>query len=480
MVVRTGEPGPAGIALAGGWPIAVASGFDQRTAGIRDVEHRAPAQARQRFGGVLRRRQAWRPARRAGRDKLHYHVMRVVRHFEHMPVGEPAFDGVAVEQRRLGRATEDERELPGDVGAVHERSVDPLAAHRARKVPCVSEQETPPVAEPRGDAAVHLEIGDPAQVGDAGAGPDAGVDQRRQFRFGGRLGASVGLVPVDEQKKPILGQRREQDEAGWPDDDAHAPGRAGQGDLGVGDDVVAAVGLAIEPLAHGGAGEAVAAAGPEEIGGSHPLLASVPAQACRDSAVDQLDGCDFGSELDRDALLRKAVAEDRFRPPLRLAALEFVLRTKAGEFAQSEADLSRADEFHLLDPRALLEEWRDEAGLVEGLEHGGLKRGAARLVVRLYAALDDARPHPMAEQLAGCKKPGRPRADDHDLSLAGGRRGCRRHDVSPDPFLGLLLADRAQRWEASIIDRQPGRTSRREREGGRAGSDLDFLVRLRF
>ena len=115
-------------------------------------------------------------------------TVNVVRHFERVPVRHAAFDRVAREQRRLRCAAHDEGELPGDVGRVHERRVDPLPAKGTRHVARVAEEKSAAVAKALGLAPMHLEIGDPAEVvqADARAGPC--VDGRRELGFGRRSG----------------------------------------------------------------------------------------------------------------------------------------------------------------------------------------------------------------------------------------------------------------------------------------------------
>ena len=137
---------------------------DERASGVGNVEHRPPARGRQDLVRGRRRELGRRAAGAEGVDQRHDVTVNVIRHFERMSVRHAAFDRVAREQRRLCRAAHDEGELPGDVGRVHESSVDPLPAERARHVPGVAEQKPPAVAETLGFAPMHLEIGNPAQI----------------------------------------------------------------------------------------------------------------------------------------------------------------------------------------------------------------------------------------------------------------------------------------------------------------------------
>ena len=107
--------------------------------------------------------------------------MNLVRHLERMVVRGPALDRVAVEQRWLGRAAHDEGELPGDIGRVHERSIDPFPAERTGQVTGIAQQEAPPIAQALGGAVVHLEVGNPSQIVQADVDADAGAEQCIQF-----------------------------------------------------------------------------------------------------------------------------------------------------------------------------------------------------------------------------------------------------------------------------------------------------------
>ena len=76
--------------------------------------------------------------------------MDLVRHLQHVVVGKPPLDRVAVEQRWLCRAAHDEGEFPGDVSRVHKRRVDPFPAERTGQMGGVAQQETPPIAQALG------------------------------------------------------------------------------------------------------------------------------------------------------------------------------------------------------------------------------------------------------------------------------------------------------------------------------------------
>ena len=188
-------------------------------------------------------------------------TVNVVRHFERVAVRHAAFDRVAREQRRLGRAAHDEGELPGDVGCVHERGVDPFPAERTRHVAGVAEQKPAAVAKTLGLAPMHLEIGDPAQIAQADVGADQRVDHRAELGGGRRIVARIGRVAADKNEPAIVRQRREQDEASGANDDAGGLGRNGEAKLDVGDHVSSAIGLADEVLVHGMAGDVMGAAG---------------------------------------------------------------------------------------------------------------------------------------------------------------------------------------------------------------------------
>ena len=114
----------------------------------------------------------------AHRDEIHHKAMNLVRHFEHMVVGNPTFSRVAVEQRWPCRAANDQREFPSDIGRVHERRIETLAAERTRQVSGVAQQEAPPVAQALSGSLMHFEIRNPLEIVQADVDADAGIEQR--------------------------------------------------------------------------------------------------------------------------------------------------------------------------------------------------------------------------------------------------------------------------------------------------------------
>src|SRR5262249_56532067 len=87
----------------------------------------------------------------------------------------------------------------------------------------------------------------------------------------------------------------------------------------------------------------------------------------------------------------------------------------------------RAEQLNVPDMHAGAQERLDQTAPVDDLEHAGLQRGPARLVMRREAALDDARLDAVAKELARREQSGRTGPDDQD-----GRLGCRRiHRQSP-------------------------------------------------
>jgi hypothetical protein len=131
------------------------------------------------------------------------------------------------------------------------------------------------------------------------------------------------------------------------------------------------------------------------------------------------------------------VAQHRLRKPLGLAALEFVFAAEARELGEPDGRLPWTEKLNLLDAHAVGEKRVDHAGPIEHLEHRGLKRGSARLVMGREPLLDDPRLHAVTEELASGEKARWTRADDEDPSI--GRRvvslfGPRRHSGSPRVF----------------------------------------------
>ena len=171
----------AGKRSPGDGPSTSCAGLtDERASRVRNIEHRPSAHDRHVLRRI-RRRQDRRTTAVAHRDQFHHKAMDLVRHLEHMVVGGPALDRVAVEQRWLCRAAHDEGELPGDIGRVHERRVDPFPAERTGQVTGIAQQETPPIAQALGGALVHLEVGNPSQIVQADVDADAGIEQCIQF-----------------------------------------------------------------------------------------------------------------------------------------------------------------------------------------------------------------------------------------------------------------------------------------------------------
>src|ERR1700759_1184336 len=84
----------------------------------------------------------------------------------------------------------------------------------------VAQQKPMSVAESLGLAAMHLEIGNPAQVAQGHVCADARVDRCPELHGGRRIDSLVIRVAANENKPTILRQRRKQDKARGADDDA--------------------------------------------------------------------------------------------------------------------------------------------------------------------------------------------------------------------------------------------------------------------
>jgi hypothetical protein len=133
--------------------------------------------------------------------------MSLVRHFEDVLVCHPAFDRVAVEQRRPRRAAYDKGHFPGDIGRVHERRIETLAPEGARQMSCVAQQKSPPVTQTLGGPLVHLKMRNPLQVVHINVGAGARVQQRSQRIFGRKLSLRVRPIAIDEDKPTLVGKR---------------------------------------------------------------------------------------------------------------------------------------------------------------------------------------------------------------------------------------------------------------------------------
>ena len=297
---------------------------DERTAGVRDVEHAAGPDRRGQRVRVRRRRERAGPGRG---DRAVRHLVNLIGHLEHVPVGRPAFDGEAVQQGGPGPATLLQGQLPGQVGRVLQAGVQPLTAERAGQVTGVAEQETPLVGQVRGHPAVHPEDGRPAHVGDLDdVARDAVADRRGDRVRGWCTGqrADLGLIQIADDGEPALaGQRRQQHIALRGGDQRSAVPRQPAAYGCLGHQRGARVGRAGQVLVHRMPGWAVRAARSD-----HPL----------DLGVLHLPGCVFQvyvhvviglgeghhghAALHGPAELGQPVGEQLLGPPLRQAALE--------------------------------------------------------------------------------------------------------------------------------------------------------------
>ena len=161
-----------------------------------------------------------------------------------------------------------------------------------------------------GFAPMHLEIGDPAQIAQADVGADPRVDHCAKLGGGRRIVARIGRVAADENEPAILRQRREQDEALGADDDSGGLGRNGKTKLDVGDHVSAPIRLPGEMLAHGMAGDAVTAAGAQEVTRLDDLRSAADVERDPDRLGGGVDRGDLGAVFDLDAARRQMIAQD--------------------------------------------------------------------------------------------------------------------------------------------------------------------------
>ena len=176
---------------------------DERASGVGHIEHRASA----RLHPVIRWIR-WRQRRHAVAvthlNQFHHKAMNVIRHFKDVVIGNPAFGGVTLKQRRFRSAAHDKGKLPGDVGGVHQRRIDALPAKRTGQVRRIPQQESPPVADTLSGTLVHFEVRNPAHIVHADVGAGAGIEQRGQLVLRRKLGSRVGLVTIDKNKEAIV------------------------------------------------------------------------------------------------------------------------------------------------------------------------------------------------------------------------------------------------------------------------------------
>ena len=229
---------------------------------------------------------------------------------------------------------------------------------------------------------MHLEIGYPAQIAQADVGADPRVDHCAKLGGGRRIVARIGRVAADENEPAILRQRREQDEALGADDDSGGLGRNGKTKLDVGDHVSAPIRLPGEMLAHGMAGDAVTAAGAQEVTRLDDLRSAADVERDPDRLGGGVDRGDLGAVFDLDAARRQMIAQDLLGLPLRLAALELVPAANSAEVRAHDLPHARTHEFTVLDVHAGAEERLDQPGPVDDVEHRRLERGAPGLVMR--------------------------------------------------------------------------------------------------
>ena len=244
-------------------------------------------------------------------------------------------------------------------------------------MPGVAEQKTPTVAERPDTAPMHLEVGDPARIGEPGVGSDPGFDQRRKLRRGRRFQVLIVFIAIDENEPPPFGQRRNQHETAWPDNDAPAAGRAGKGEFYVCDDEAAAIGIAFEVFLHGMARHAMAAAGADEIVRPNDLLPAVFVQDYCEAVGVRFNRRRLYAEFDHQPMGCRMFAQHRLGLPLRLAALELVFAPDAREPGERDALELGAKKLDLPDTHARGEKRLDHAALVQGFEDRRLKRRSA-------------------------------------------------------------------------------------------------------
>jgi hypothetical protein len=127
-----------------------------------------------------------------------------------------------------------------------------------------------------------------------------------------------------------------------------------------------------------------------------------------------LDRRHLRAVFDRDAEAVQVLAQDRLGPPLRQAALEFIVAADIGEFRPRDLLQAGAEDLNLPDAHARAKKRLDQAAAVKNLQHRRLDRGPASLAMRGQPALHDARLDAMAKQLGRREQSGRTAPHDQD------------------------------------------------------------------
>jgi hypothetical protein len=210
-------------------------------------------------------------------------------------------------------------------------------------VPSITDEEAATIRERGRYPPMHAEAGRPAHIVHADIGSEPLVyesSHRVACRSVGDLG--MGLVDVDEDYPAIARQGTEEDKSLRANDDSSLARRHRRSESSVCDDITSRVGFALEPLPHGGPGDASRPARADQITRAHSLAATVgPLEREEQVIINLLDRGNCRSLLDRTPQALQVGEEDLLSTPLGQTALELIRTIDAREAAPREGQESR-------------------------------------------------------------------------------------------------------------------------------------------
>src|SRR5262249_4793226 len=205
---------------------------------------------------------------------------------------------------------------------------------------------------------------------------------------------------IDKDEPALVRQRREQHEPMLPHNDAAAFRRGLQANLRIGDDISAVVGVSLEMLLHRMACDTARRARAQHVGRGANLRSAAALEHDPQAGRVLIDRLHLRAVLDLDAAAAQMLAQNFLCAPLRQAALKLIFATNPRETRAHDLLQTGAEELNVPDVHAGAQERLDQTAPVDDLEHAGLQRSPARLVMRRKEALDDARLDAVAKKLA--------------------------------------------------------------------------------